>query len=180
MNLERFIEKNAPKNRIALLVVLDLLIIAVSGFLALYVRFDFSFSKMDMKYVDYELHYLPVNLILTLLIFVAFKLYRSVWHFASTTELLNVIGAGSGSILSQIHPDGTSGDADAGQLLYDEIRDPDRRNRMPALRLSDSPYVSGETCGTGERQAEKHYGSRRRRGRSHDYQRVPEQPLSGS
>ena len=43
-----------------------------------------------------------VNWILTLLIFVAFKLYRSVWHFASTTELLNVIGAGSGSILSQI------------------------------------------------------------------------------
>ena len=102
MNLERFIEKNAPKNRIALLVVLDILIIAVSGFLALYVRFDFSFSKMDMKYVDYELHYLPINLILTLLIFVAFKLYRSVWHFASTTELLNVIGACSGSILSQI------------------------------------------------------------------------------
>lgn len=102
MNLERFIEKNAPKNRIALLVVLDILIIAISGFLALYVRFDFSFSKMDMKYVDYELHYLPINLILTLLIFVAFKLYRSVWHFASTTELLNVIGACSGSILSQI------------------------------------------------------------------------------
>lgn len=102
MNLERFIEKNAPKNRIALLVVLEILIIAVSGFLALYVRFDFSFSKMDMKYVDYELHYLPINLILTLLIFVAFKLYRSVWHFASTTELLNVIGACSGSILSQI------------------------------------------------------------------------------
>ena len=162
MNLERFIEKNAPKNRIALLVVLDILIIAVSGFLALYVRFDFSFSKMDMKYVDYELHYLPVNLILTLLIFVAFKLYRSVWHFASTTELLNVIGACSGSILSQI-------------ILMALLG-----MRMPALRLSDSPYVSGETCGTGERQAEKHYGSRRRRGRSHDYQRVPEQPLSGS
>ena len=102
MNLERFIEKNAPKNRIALLVVLDILIIMISGFLALYVRFDFSFSKMDMKYVDYELYYLPVNLILTLLIFVAFKLYRSVWRFASTTELLNVIGACSGSILVQI------------------------------------------------------------------------------
>ena len=102
MSLERFIEKNAPKNRIALLVVLDILIITISGLLALYVRFDFSFSKMDMKYVDYELYYLPMNLILTLLIFVAFKLYRSVWRFASTTELLNVIGACSGSILVQI------------------------------------------------------------------------------
>lgn len=31
-----------------------------------------------------------------------FRLYRSVWRFASTTEFLNVIGACSGSILSQI------------------------------------------------------------------------------
>ncbi len=69
MNLEGFIEKNAPKNRIVLLVIIDILIITISGFLALYIRFDFSFSKMDMSYVDYELHYLPINLILTLLNF---------------------------------------------------------------------------------------------------------------
>lgn len=102
MNLESFIEKNAPKNRIALLVILDILIITVSGFLSLYIRFDFSFSKMDMKYVDFELYYLPMNLVLTIIIFVIFNLYRSVWRFASTTEFLNVIGACSGSILSQI------------------------------------------------------------------------------
>lgn len=102
MNLESFIEKNAPKNRVALLVIIDLLIITISGFLALYIRFDFSFSMMDMTYVDYEMKYLPLNLILTIIIFILFKLYRSVWRFASTTELLNVIGACSGSILLQI------------------------------------------------------------------------------
>ena len=102
MNVERFIEKNAPRNRIALLTILDILIITISGFLSLYIRFDFSFSKMDMTYVDFELHYLPINLVLTIIIFIIFKLYRSVWRFASTTEFLNVIGACSGSILSQI------------------------------------------------------------------------------
>lgn len=102
MNLESLIEKNAPRNRIALLAILDILIIMVSGFLALYIRFDFTFGKMDMKYVDYELYYLPVNLVVTIIIFILFKLYRSVWRFASTTEFLNVIGACSGSILSQI------------------------------------------------------------------------------
>lgn len=102
MNLESFIEKNAPRNRIALLVILDILLITVSGFLALYIRFDFSFGKMDMQYVDSELCYLPVNLIVTIILFILFKLYRSVWRFASTTEFLNVIGACSGSILSQI------------------------------------------------------------------------------
>lgn len=102
MNVEKFIEKNAPKNRIALLVILDLILITVSGFLALYIRFDFSFRRMDMTYVRYELRYLPVSLVLTIILFVIFKLYRSVWRFASTTELLNVIGACSVSLVLQI------------------------------------------------------------------------------
>ena len=102
MNLESFVEKNAPRNRVALLAILDILIITISGFLSLYIRFDFSFNKMEMKYVDFELYYLPVNLTITIVIFILFRLYRSVWRFASTTEFLNVIGACSGSILSQI------------------------------------------------------------------------------
>ena len=102
MNLEKFIEKNAPRNRIALLVIIDIFLITLSGFLALYIRYDFRFSQMDMRYVDYEILYLPVNLVVTLLLFVLFKLYRSVWRFASSTELLNVIGACSGSIILQI------------------------------------------------------------------------------
>ena len=101
MSLERFIEKNAPKNRVALLVVLDILIVAVTGFLALYVRYDFRFSKMDMQYVNAELRYLPVNLVLTIILFVLFRLYRSVWSFASSTELLNVISACTISIVLQ-------------------------------------------------------------------------------
>lgn len=102
MNIESFIEKNAPRNRIALLVILDLLIITVSGFLALYIRFDFQFSKMEMGYVDRELKYLPLNLMITLLLFVLFKLYCSVWRFASANEFLNVISACSASTLIQI------------------------------------------------------------------------------
>lgn len=102
MNLEQFIEKNAPKNRVALLVVLDILIVSVTGFLALYIRYDFRFSQMDMYYVRTELRYLPANLLFALILFVLFRLYRSVWSFASSTELLNVIGACSASIALQM------------------------------------------------------------------------------
>ena len=102
MNLEHFVEKNAPKNRIALLVVMDIILITISGFLALYIRYDFRFSNMEMRYVHYELEFLPLNLMFTLLLFVLFRLYRSVWRFASTTELLNVIGACTASIAVQI------------------------------------------------------------------------------
>ena len=102
MNLEKFVEKNAPKNRIALLVITDIFLITLSGFMALYIRYDFRFSLMDMQYVDYELKYLPLSLVATLLLFVLFKLYRSVWRFASSTELLNVIGACTCSMAVQI------------------------------------------------------------------------------
>ncbi|MGI6094986.1 MAG: polysaccharide biosynthesis protein [Lachnospiraceae bacterium] len=102
MNLEELIEKNAPRNRTVLLVIADILLITLSGFLALYIRFDFRFGNMDMQYVDYEIYYLPFSIAVTLLSFVLCKLYRSVWHFASSTELLNVIIACSGSILVQI------------------------------------------------------------------------------
>ena len=103
MDLGKFIEKNAPKNRIALLVLLDILIIALSGFLALYIRFDFSISLMkeSMRFVNYEFKYLPINIVVTILLFVFFKLYRSVWHFAGTTELLNVLSACTGSLIVQ-------------------------------------------------------------------------------
>ena len=55
MNLEHIIEKNAPRNRLALLVVMDIFLIGLSGFLALYIRYDFRFSNMDMEYVYHEL-----------------------------------------------------------------------------------------------------------------------------
>ena len=49
MNLEKFVEQNAPRNRIALLVIVDIFLITLSGFLSLYVRYDFSFSKMGRR-----------------------------------------------------------------------------------------------------------------------------------
>lgn len=98
MKLSDFIEKNAPRNRIALLVLLDLLAVAISGFLALYIRYDFQFVHMDMQFMYNELYTLPLHMIVTLILFVVFKLYQSVWRFASATEFLNVVGACTASI----------------------------------------------------------------------------------
>ena len=99
MKFENFIEKNAPTNRIALLVLLDALVVAVTGFLALYIRFDFQFKNMDMIFMERELYTLPIHIIVTLALFVLFKLYRSVWRFASVTEFLNVCGACTSAVV---------------------------------------------------------------------------------
>ena len=163
MNIESFIEKNAPRNRIALLVILDLLIITVSGFLALYIRFDFQFSKMEMGYVDRELKYLPLNLMITLLLFVLFKLYRSVWRFASANEFLNVISA-----CSDCHHV-VYEDANACVLLYDEVCDTDSRRREPALCIPYFKDASGKTDGASQGLQEKYNGCGSGRSRRHDY-----------
>lgn len=101
MKLGDYIEKRAPVNRLAMLVLLDVLVVAMSGFLALYIRFDFKFQNMDMVFMKTELQSLPLHILMTLAFFVLFKLYRSVWRFASVTEFLNIVGACTASIVAE-------------------------------------------------------------------------------
>ena len=99
MKIENFVEKRAPMNRLALLVFLDTLVIAVAGFLALYIRYDFKFQNMDRQFMIRELSTLPLHIVMTLGLFVLFRLYKSVWRFASTTEFLNIVFACTGSVI---------------------------------------------------------------------------------
>ena len=75
------------------LVVLDILIINVSSFMALWIRFDFSIGNIEPKYISELLQYIPINTVITLGIFWLFRLYHSLWKFASVDELMNVIFA---------------------------------------------------------------------------------------
>ena len=91
--MERFFEKAAPKNRVVLLIIMDIFAIQLASFVGLFLRFDFSIAEIPAKYLDYAAYYTAFNTIITILVFVFCKLYRSVWHFASTTELINIIVA---------------------------------------------------------------------------------------
>ncbi|MFI3236938.1 MAG: nucleoside-diphosphate sugar epimerase/dehydratase [Lachnospiraceae bacterium] len=79
-----------PLYRIALLIMMDVMLIVVSSFFSLYLRYEFSISSIDKIYVDRWLYGLPVYIILTLVVFWACKLYKSVWRYASATELVNI------------------------------------------------------------------------------------------
>ncbi len=91
--MERFFEKAAPKNRVVLLIIMDIFAVQLASFVGLFLRFDFRISEIPTKYLEYAAHYTGFNTIITIIIFVFCKLYRSVWHFASTTELINIIVA---------------------------------------------------------------------------------------
>ena len=75
------------------LVVLDILIINITSFMALWTRFDFSIGSIEPRYISELLEYLPINTIITLGIFWLFRLYHSLWKFASVDELMNIIFA---------------------------------------------------------------------------------------
>lgn len=67
-------------------------IIAVSGayFLALWIRFDCSFSKIEPVYLNAFLKFAPYNALICVLVFWFMRLYQSIWRFASYSELSRV------------------------------------------------------------------------------------------
>ena len=82
-----------PINRIIALILLDIMSIIVASVGALYIRFDFNFSSIPVGYFEKLENVIAFNIIVTLVFFALWKLYKSVWRYASATELLNIIFA---------------------------------------------------------------------------------------
>lgn len=77
--------------RIILLVIYDVCAVCIAEFLALWTRFEFSISYIDKVYAETALKYTLINVVLTIIIFAIFKLYSSLWRYASVQEMLNVV-----------------------------------------------------------------------------------------
>ncbi|MGN8774087.1 polysaccharide biosynthesis protein [Candidatus Weimeria sp. HCP3S3_B5] len=72
---------------------LDCITIALSGFVALWVRFDFRIANIDPVYVSEQLRILPEVLVTFIVIYALNKLYMSVWRFASVSEMVRIVRA---------------------------------------------------------------------------------------
>lgn len=75
------------------MVIMDVMSILLVSFAALYIRYDFSFQDIDPLFFKHCENLLIPNIIGTLIFFVIWKLYRSVWRYASANELVNIVGA---------------------------------------------------------------------------------------
>lgn len=73
--------------RALLLALFDIAIIISSSLLALMARFDFSYAAIEMTYLSHLYHYLPINIIITLIIFYLCRMYHSLWKFVGVHEL---------------------------------------------------------------------------------------------
>ncbi len=81
------------RSRALMLMVIDIVAIGLSGFLSLWMRFEFSFSDIQTEFLEAIYHYMPINVIITVIIFALFHMYDSLWKYASVNEFLNVVFA---------------------------------------------------------------------------------------
>ncbi|MBR3342012.1 MAG: polysaccharide biosynthesis protein [Clostridiales bacterium] len=62
-------------------------------FMALLLRFDFSFASIEDKYITWALYLIPIWCIIIVTVFYFTRLYHSIWSFVSIDEALQVLRA---------------------------------------------------------------------------------------
>lgn len=96
-NLDERKTKMAKKGawiiRAIIIAFLDALFVFSSFFVALLIRFDLRFSEIDPHFIESYLRIVPFCIIGAILLFVLFKLYNSIWRFASISELERITKA---------------------------------------------------------------------------------------
>lgn len=74
---------------IILFVLLDLLVLAFASTIALWIRFDFG--NVPEPYLSNSYQFILFDFVILLAIYAMFRLYTSVWKYASVTELIDII-----------------------------------------------------------------------------------------
>ncbi len=75
------------------LMVYDLLAACGAYFLGLWIRFDCKYTTIPSDYLQAYLSFVPQYAVFCVVIFWMFRLYHSIWRFASYNELARVAGA---------------------------------------------------------------------------------------
>ena len=71
--------------------IYDIFSVIMASGLALLLRFEFSFDKVETQYIDMMWRMLPAAVVITIAFFWIFRLYNSVWSFAGMIEMRNII-----------------------------------------------------------------------------------------
>lgn len=91
--LTYFTDDRKRIERAFVLGIADIICVLISSFLAIWVRFDFSITKIDHLFLSSVKQIIPFNVVSVIIIFILFQLYKSVWRYASADEILKIFGA---------------------------------------------------------------------------------------
>ncbi len=75
------------------LVAYDIIAVCASSVLALLMRYNLVLRDIDPKFMNSIKEFMWVSIILTIIIFYAFRLYHSLWAFAGVNEMQNIVTA---------------------------------------------------------------------------------------
>ncbi len=84
-----------------LMALYDFVAVAASYFLALWLRFDFVFSRIEARYLESFARFIPFYAVFAVFVLWLFRMYRTLWRYIGLRELVRVIEASL--LLSAIH-----------------------------------------------------------------------------
>ena len=74
-------------------IIADILVVIFSYFAALWLRFDMRFQSIPKEYFQTYLRIIPIWCVITIAIFLIFKLYHSIWSYVSIDETFTMVEA---------------------------------------------------------------------------------------
>ena len=82
------------RKRLAIeLVLFDIIAIQLAAFLAILTRFEFRIHTIEPLFIDTLVHYAVLNTFCIICIFAAYRMYSTLWSFASIMDFFNVVKA---------------------------------------------------------------------------------------
>ena len=87
--------------RRAALMLLDAVVVIACMVGALWIRMDLQFELIEDRFLNAIHDYMWINVITTIILYWCFKLYTSLWRFASTEELKYIFCGSAGSTVLQ-------------------------------------------------------------------------------
>ena len=89
--------------RTALLVAVDIAFVNLAVFLALYMRVEFKHGMfVDSPFLSNLARYAPIHTIVAIAVFRLFKMYSSMWQFASVDDVMRIAGASLCTVLLHV------------------------------------------------------------------------------
>ena len=83
---------NKRNIRIAVVVITDIIMTALASGLAVLSRWDFSFANVPLKYLELWHRVLPIQILITIVVYALFKMYRFVWRQISAGDVMEMVG----------------------------------------------------------------------------------------
>ncbi|MDE7260411.1 MAG: polysaccharide biosynthesis protein, partial [Lachnospiraceae bacterium] len=73
------------------LIIYDVISVILASYLAIVMRYEFRVDAIPEHFLSPIEHVMPLNIVVTLVIFYVFRLYSSLWAFAGESELQNIV-----------------------------------------------------------------------------------------